>query len=415
MFIESYFIWLTSGVSNFYSKRLVILYPDIHFDLRYQYPGLLNKELRNLVCDEVEIKGYYSWSSLILTVFINVSRWLRKNWLFGKIVARLPLRDVLTPVFIGYNGLETGSEIQKKLHVRKPINWKAVHQKRLTVGMSEGRNERALSRLVAMGLPDGAPYACLYVRDDGFERRRSAAGSSVANADIQKFRKVVISLIEKGFFVVRVGDPTMVPVSFHDRFVDYVHTRFYSELTDLWLFGNCGLWIGTFGGLKNAPMLYSRPTISVNSVELPFGGLCMGISDCYIQKHIYSVAEKRFLSLKEQLLILSELPPSSVNCAGNYLYVENTPEEINQVFLDWFEAKEHLDYDWNLRLQSQFHDLRQEMTKKTFYDSETNQWANITVEMYQHLRPKMGRSFLENCWEYGEYLEKLRVKYSSVL
>lgn len=421
------------NLAKFYNLKLILTYPNVHFDCRYNYPAFLNQELKSFVCENVEIVGdYHSCISKLITFWINFSRRLRnlffpyiypevpitsrinfsrslRNVLPKKVRTKIKIQDKIFPNWIGFSGLGRGKDLQKQLKLNQPVYWEGVLKNPVQVNLNSEQEERAKPNLEKLGMQEGQSFVCLYVRDAGFEKLRSSGGFNIANADIKRFIKAVLTMIERGYYIVRMGDPTMVPLEIHEKFIDYVHTPVYSELMDLYLYRYCTSWLGTQGGGRLAPLFYNRPSVLVNVVELPLSGYCSK-SDIFICKHIFSIEEGRFLSLREQLERLHELPPDNFN-SEKYILSENTPEEINQVVLEWYEAFDNPDFDWNMPLQEKYHDLRQERTKDIFFDPVRNEWKNITVEQYQHLRPRLGKEFLENCWEYGDYLKKLTRKF----
>jgi len=312
---------------------------------------------------------------------------------------------------MGYSGLGSGSDFQKEINSNKPIPWESIYQNPVQINLTSKQIERALPIVGKLGIPNGQPFICLYVRDAGFEKLRTTENVGFANANIKSFVKAALTLIEKGYKVVRVGDPTMVPIEVDNKgFVDYVHTPHYSELADLYLYRHCAFWLGTMGGGSYAAPFYNRSSVMVNVVELPYCGCLIGKYDIFIPKHIYSVDDGRFLSLREQLQILRKLPPSTRR-VEKYIHVENTEDEIGQVVKEKLESITNANFDWNRSLQSEYHQLRQKATREIFYNNDKKEWCSFTIERYQHVRPKVGKKFLEDCWEYSGYLKALSNQY----
>lgn len=397
-------------LARYYNRKIILTYSDVHWDLRYNYPALLNRELIYFKCDEVEVAaGYNSWISKVLTLWLNISHRVI-NTFFGKVLLKLKIQDKIAPIRIGYSGLENAEKVQRLLNLPEPVNWQEVFRNPIQVDLAEEQEEKAKPILEKLGIKNKESFVCLYVRDPGFDKlKKGACGSKLANADIEHFKKAVLSIIGKGYHVIRVGDPRMSPIEIHEKFIDYVHTPYYSELMDLYFYRHCSFWVGTMSGGRDAPLFYNRPCVVVNAVELPYSGVCINKDDAHIRKHIFSVRDKRFISLKEQLERLDELPPAKYDY-GKYLHVENTPDEINQVVLEWYEGGRNPDFDWNLPLQEEFYNLKKKRIKEIYINSGLIK-SFAEVGRYQHLQPRMGKRFLENCWEYGPYLEQLTEQY----
>ena len=225
-----------------------------------------------------------------------------------------------------------------------------------------------------------------------------------------------MQIIKKGYYVLRMGDPLMRPINIHDNFIDYVHTPQYSNLLDLYIYRHCSFWIGSPGGARCAAVFYKIPSVVVNvtALAMPISSVCLNREDVIIFKHIFSVCECRLLSLKEQLQRVREIVADINSKSGNYVLIENSPEEISQAFLEWHEDRTTQSFDWNSCLQEEYHDLRQRSCRDAYFNFNKNEWDETYIEQFYHLRPRLGKQFLENCFEYGEYLSRLTQQYKKI-
>ncbi len=417
-------LFIALHLAHYLDRKLVVTYPNVQFDRRLKYPAFLNPALKEVECDLVDINsGVLNLWSRLLTAWLNLSRRLTRTrlWRFvtGRIYSRLPrlyplvagLQSRLLPHFVGFCGLETGQMLQKSLGLSAPPDWAAVFQTPVQANLTDRQQSSAQSALEQMGLPKEQPFALLYVRDAGFEARRNREGSNTANADIHNFTKAVHAILNRGYFVLRVGDPTMQPWDLdREGYIDYVHTPYYKHVNDLYLYRHCRLWLGTMGGGMAAPVFYNRPTIVVNATDIPFSGTCFHPENILVHKHVFSKEKGRLLSLQEQMAVLHELPPARRN-PDKHLFFENQPDEIHQAVIDWFESQNNTGYEWRPDLQEDFHTLREKRTCEVFYDEIQKTWNHISVEVYHHLRPRISPQHLQQCWEYGPYLENLTRQY----
>ena len=401
------------NLAKHYQKKLVLLKPRVHLGSQYGGRSALNRELEHFVTKDADVvDDTRTFFVMLLSVWCSFSRWFRAYTRIGRIISRLPFMDKFMPFWIGYSGLTSGKALRDQLGIADSVDWGATLRHPVQVDLSPKQEQNAKSMLRELGLDQDVPFVCLYVRDAAFDQLREVGGANFPNADINRFTKTVLNMISLGYYVVRVGDPTMTPLNIHEKFIDYVHTPLYSELLDLYLYRHCQFWLGTMGGARMAPVFYNRPSVVVNAAGLPISGCCTQPNDLVIFKHVYSKRDGRFLSLKEQLLRIPELAIPETGAASNYLYVENTAEEINQAFLEWHADPNGEDLIWSHPLQAQYHDLRQKHAKEFFFDQKTNEWTLSTVEQYHHFRPRVGNQFLEETFEFGDYLSDLTKEFT---
>lgn len=417
-------IFLAVNLARFYGKRLILFYPNSHLhrglaqaqSAQTPAPPFLNSELRRIVVEGVTLAETHP----VQTV---VSRWLD----FNRTVLRHPLLSKfvglgrrivgnrfasLFPLFVGYSGLEDSRRLRASLGISGPVAWKQVFENAIPIDLTEEQKHRAAQILTNMGLPVGRKFVCLYVRDDGFESRRATRGRTLPNAEIDSFSETIAFLESMGLYVLRVGDPTMSEwTRGGPRFIDYVHSPYYCDVADLYLYKHCEFWVGTMGGGRFAPLAYGRPCVVVNGVYPALSGYCVGRDDVYLPKHVYSKRLKRLLSLREQLERIDELAEDG-SWGAEYLAVANTAYEITSIVKDFYAWQHGYGFDWDEPLQSKYWDLKTRRVREAFYDPDADLWKTQTLEETAELLPYMSRTFLGDCWETTSYLGWLTDHYN---
>ncbi len=199
----------------------------------------------------------------------------------------------------------------------------------LTLTESELENGRA--RLKELGVPHGAWFVCLHVRESGFKKKAGFnAVEDSMNAEIGNYLPAIRAVTERGGWVIRVGDPQMRPLPPESRTIDYAHSAVKSESMDVFLLGACRFFIGTSSGPAYVPPLFGVPCVLTNwapTGQRPFNG-----RDIYIPKLFRAGFPSRLLSFPEMMA-----PP--IGCTRPYTHAEelglslvaNTPEEIREV------------------------------------------------------------------------------------
>lgn len=218
--------------------------------------------------------------------------------------------------------------------------------------------------LCALGIPAGAPFVCLLVRDnayldqtypeknwDEYDFRDSTIGNYVLAAE---------ELTMLGYYVVRIGAAVKEPFPcFHPMIIDYATNGMRNEFMDIYLSATCKFFVSTGTGIDAVALAFRKPYLFVNLVPL-------GFCDTSTQKHIFITktyfirSESRFMTFREIFESGADFFNSSKQFQENGIeLVENTPEEIAAAVL---EMEARLSGKWettreNEELQKRFWEI----------------------------------------------------------
>jgi putative glycosyltransferase (TIGR04372 family) len=205
------------------------------------------------------------------------------------------------------------------------------------LSLSEAEMTKGRAYLRELGVPDGAWFVCLHVRESGFKQEQGFnAIESVLSAQIGSYLPAVRAVIERGGWVIRIGDRKMQPLAPMPRAIDYAHSALKSEWMDVFLLGACRFLIGTSSGPAYVPPLFGIPCVLTN--WLPTGQRPFNGRDIYIPKLYQAGFPPRQLSFGEMMA-----PP--IGYAPGYVHAEelglaqvpNTPEEIREVVIEMLD------------------------------------------------------------------------------
>jgi putative glycosyltransferase (TIGR04372 family) len=152
------------------------------------------------------------------------------------------------------------------------LKWDEQYQEPLRVNVAESAEQACSTLLRDLGVPIGAWYACLHVRDGGFWRDGEALG--YRNADIQSYCGLISAIVEAGGWVIRMGDSTMPRLPEQARVIDYAHSPLKSAGLDAYLVRHCEFYVGTQSGLLDVALLFERPRLITNAYT-PFDLPCL--------------------------------------------------------------------------------------------------------------------------------------------
>lgn len=242
-----------------------------------------------------------------------------------------------------------------------------------------------------MGIPSGAPFVCLAVRDSAYLEAHLPAITwgyhSYRNSNIQKYVLAAEELADRGYFVVRMGARVSEAMkSDHARIIDYAANGMRSDFMDIYLGANCEFCLSTGTGMDAVPYIFRRPLAFVNFVPL---GILVTFrrQDIHITRRHLSVQDNRELTLSEIFdrgvgfcLAASDYESKGVQP------IENTPEEIRDVVV---EMAERLNGTW------QTHD-EDEALQKRFWEAFPSGATRNGKPLHGAIRSRYGAAFLRN-------------------
>ncbi len=205
------------------------------------------------------------------------------------------------------------------------------------LSLADADSTRGWVLLRELGIPRDAWFVCVHAREDGYAPN---GDQSYRNSDIRDYFPAIRSIIDRGGWVIRVGDPTMKPIPEMERVIDYVHLPIKSDWMDIFLVASCRFFLGCESGLAGVANVFGRPSVTVNNAPLSCV-LSVCQDDISVPKLVWSTKEERYLSFKE---IFS----SSV---ANYRYgeaydraalrvVDNMPDDIQGAVIEMLDRIE---------------------------------------------------------------------------
>jgi putative glycosyltransferase (TIGR04372 family) len=247
---------------------------------------------------------------------------------------------------------------------------------------------RGKAGLRTMGIPIGAPFVCLTVRDSAY-LSEAYYYHNYRDSNVQNYVLTAETLADRGFFVIRMGAKVHAAInSAHPKVIDYATNGMRSDFMDIYLGAKCHFAISTGSGWDGIPEIQRRPIVYVNLG--PVGYLCtfrkLTLS---IVKHHYSLEENRELSISEIFArgVGFCMHTSDYESKGVDL-IENTPEEIRDVAI---EMVERLEGTWQPHSDD-------ETLQKRFWEIFPTDAVDASKSRPLHgeIRARFGAEFLRN-------------------
>jgi putative glycosyltransferase (TIGR04372 family) len=124
------------------------------------------------------------------------------------------------------------------------------------------------SQLRAIGIDPDKPYACLVVRDGGYYAslgEKESDGYSFLNFDISTFEQAALSLVQRGYQVVRMGAGSEKPFGVnHPGIFDYANSPNRSEFLDVFIAATCNFTVSTQTGPDAVCLAFRRPVCYID-------------------------------------------------------------------------------------------------------------------------------------------------------
>jgi len=152
------------------------------------------------------------------------------------------------------------------------------------LALTDSDHERGWQCLRTLGVPADAWFVGLHVRE-GRKRSRGAR-----DADIDTYRLAIESIVNRGGWVIHMGNPSMTPFPPMAQVIDYAHSKVRSDWMDVFLWARCRFFIGTPSGPAWVPPTFGIPCVATNWTYLSrrwFG------QDLFIPKLLWSENEVR--------------------------------------------------------------------------------------------------------------------------
>ncbi len=248
------------------------------------------------------------------------------------------------------------------------------------------------ANLQLMGIPLGAPFVCLAVRDSAYLKHHYGGDCSYHNyrdSDVQNYVLAAEALADRGYYVIRMGVKVHEAInSAHPKIIDYATNGMRNDFMDIYLGAKCAFCISVGTGFDAVPLIFRRPIAYVNMV--PIGYLSTYVNQFVgILKHHFSIKSNKNLSLRDILIngVGFCMATSDYESKG-ILLIENTPEEIRDLVI---EMDERLNKAWQPHedddsLQQRFWEL---------FPTDAHD-AYRGLPLHGEIRGRFGASFLRN-------------------
>lgn len=294
--------------------------------------------------------------------------------------------DFLNSVLPGGTVNEVGNNSMGARDVNNLLEFSKPH-----LEFSQAEEDFGKRELIRLGIPEGAEFICLIVRDSSYLdviKSNDWSYHDYRDCNIDNFNYVCKKLITLGYYVVRMGVKVKKSLDIEDiKIIDYAYKNLRTEFLDIYLGAKCKFCITTSTGWDDIPEIFRRPIVGVNIVPIA-GTATYRSTELVIFKKFIDDRSNKVLSLLE---ILDQgygyFYKTQDYKDKNITLIENSPEEICDVVLEMLD-----------RLNGSF---REDQNDKNRQEIFWNYFLSKGLDKYQgkkmhgELRSSIGQKYLK--------------------
>lgn len=209
------------------------------------------------------------------------------------------------------------------------------------VRLHPAASDAAAGQARAHGIPVDARLVCIHARESGYKRGQEIQDTKpgdgrddrTRNAKIESYLLAVDYLVQRGYTVIRLGDPTMSPLC-HPGVVDLATSGARTNLLEVSCLLRSDFIIAGESAYVNLVYLTNTPILLVNATE-PISAYPIRAPGLFLPKTVVDRRDGRRLTSLELLTLEYH---RQLRDTRRYLYVDNSPEQLLEAtreMLEW--------------------------------------------------------------------------------
>lgn len=203
------------------------------------------------------------------------------------------------------------------------------------LALTEGDIEWSGKALQELGVPEGAWFVCVHVREPGFSPADEELHAH-RNANIKNIIPAIQEITRRNGWVVRIGDTTMAPLPQMPQVIDYAHHPMKSERLDIILCAKARFILGNTSGIALVGSVFGVPCALVNMIPMSTLGLLS--SDISIPKLCWSMTKEHYLSFNGIMgSPISNYRYASLFSKDSIRVDENSEEDIHDLVVEMLD------------------------------------------------------------------------------
>lgn len=220
------------------------------------------------LCEKAEGRHSYGKRTIDIWCHHGKPANIQAAKMIGRLMRIWPARIVMPAIVINkmFRYWQT-HEITVNSFDRDPSNLMEKYPPWLKFTKAE--KAKAEATLRSWGLPEGAQWVCLVVRDDAYLPHLSY--HRYRDSEIETYRDAALKLAERGYYVIRMGAKVRRTLGVnHERVIDYATDGKCSDFMSMYLMAHCAFTLSTSTGIDSVAIAFRRPIAYVNFIPLEY-------------------------------------------------------------------------------------------------------------------------------------------------
>jgi putative glycosyltransferase (TIGR04372 family) len=212
------------------------------------------------------------------------------------------------------------------------------------------KKEISLGNKILKKMGINSKYVCIYTRDNKYLNETYSYNDwskhDYRNIDIDILIDTVKLLIEKDFYVVRVGKKAEKKMNFkNDKFIDYSFSNFQNDFMDVFLLGNCDFFISSSSGIDAIATAFRKDIVF--PFLFPVMDTKSSTSKHFLAyRNLYSNKLKRNLNFSEIIeKNFGYLDDEKILKKNDLKIVSPSSIEVSKIIEEYLNTKNNYDYN----------------------------------------------------------------------
>lgn len=207
------------------------------------------------------------------------------------------------------------------------------------LSLTDAHRQKGWATLARLGVPLDSKFICFHCREDGFSPSDEAI-LPFRSCSVENYLPAVIDLTKKGYWCIRMGDPSMRRIEPLDQVIDYAHLNERSDWMDVFLCASCQYFLGSASGLLYVASAFGTPCALANQIPLS-ALLAFNQNDVAIPKQMWSEVAQRNLTFKEAFNSnVANFQFGNPYLEHRLMPIENSAEDVRDLALELLDRTE---------------------------------------------------------------------------
>jgi len=190
------------------------------------------------------------------------------------------------------------------------------------------------SLLRELGLPENQRFVCFHARTGAYSPSDESA-HYLRNSNISDYDLAIDYLVSQGFYVIRMGNKSMPPITPRAKVIDYGISETKKDWLDLYIGSKCHFFVCGPSGAGTLASVFGNPIVLVNG-SLPFNFSFTGtFNQVGIPKMMLNNSTGQLIDFES--IFKTDLGAERMSdrfLLNNIRLVENSKEEILEVVIE---------------------------------------------------------------------------------